>query len=167
MTFAYLLDPNEDETLVGVVIDARGTELGRVDGHTESEVQAALRNAYGFEVWVADPGSDPRVAAAWARRDRRSGVTDATESAPVDPAPRVPVAEPRGATQARRAETHLCQFCTHSPMCEMAAVARRLEALLPIVSGFQGFDPPPPQDAQEFGDDLDRLVTDGPKRVDR
>lgn len=167
MKFAYLLDANEDETLVGVVLDDTGAELARIDGHTESEVQARLRNDPGFDAWVEDPATDPRIAAAWARRDRLSGAADATESRPADPAPRVPQTEPRGDTQARRAEQHLCQFCSHAPMCTVADAVRKLEALLPIVTGCQGFDPPPPRDVFELGDDLAELAGAGPKRVGR
>lgn len=161
--FAYLLEVNEDETLVGIVIDSTGAELGRVDGYTESEVQASLRNKPGFDTWIVDPASDPRIAAAWARRDRRSADAAPTETAPSDPAPKVPGTEPRGATQARRAETHLCQFCGHEPMCIVAESVRKLAALLPIVDGCQGFDPPPPQDAFEFGDDLASLAGEPPE----
>ncbi len=156
--YAYLLDPSEDDMLVGAVIDSAGKELSRADGHTESEVQAALRNDPGFEVWVEDPANHAAVVAAWARRDRRERGAQAPETAPPDPAPRIPQTEPASTTHARQAEQNLCQWCAHAPMCIVADAARKLAALLPTVIGCQGFTPPPPTSAQELGDDLEDLA---------
>jgi hypothetical protein len=163
--YAYLLDATADETLVGVVIDREGTELARAEGHTESEIQAKLRNGVGFNQWVPDPANNPAIKRAWARRDRRGRGHEVEPDVEVerlhDPRPRMPTAETVAELQARRAEQHLCHFCQHAPMCEMVAVTTRLAALRPIVSGCQGFDPPPPQTVHDLAEDLDALARDG------
>lgn len=162
--YGYLLDVSADETLVGVVVDRDGNELAREEGHTESEVQAKLRNGVGFNQWIPDPANNPAIKRAWARRDRRERGRDEPEHEVEherDPRPRMPSAETVSELQARRAEQHLCHFCQHAPMCQMAETVRRMAALTPIVSGCQGFDPPPPQTVSDLAEDLDALAREG------
>lgn len=163
--YGYLLTINHDEQLVGVVIDRDGHELAREAGYTESEVQAKLRNGVGFNQWIPDPANNPAIKRAWARRDRRDRGHEVEPDVEVervrDPGPRMPTRETVAELQARRAEQHLCHFCSHAPMCEMVAVVTRLSALRPIVSGCQGFDPPPPQTVDDLAEDLDTLAREG------
>lgn len=127
-------DPDDDDGDSLIVVGSRdGEELFResVGAVSQTQAQATARQLLktrGIDladaVWIEDPENDPRLRdSREASRDIDLGLTD-----------------PKRLMQRKIAGEHICVFCAHDVVCEIANATRRNASLCVVIAGCAAFD---------------------------